>query len=268
MKIALMTHRGAVREENQDVVFVSGIIRTSDMDAPEICDLNSKERPILLAVIDGMGGHEGGALAAKIVSDTLTEKTDKKNIFDVCMDINDDERMLRHVLAEAARRMRMEALINPMLSEMGAAVSGVLLREKSALAFNCGDCRVYRFSDGYLERVTRDHSIVQTLFEQEEISEEEMRRHPKKNVITSSISAELGDDFELYVKEMPLRDGDSFLVCSDGVWETLSSRKLAEMLALEIPLQDAARELFNVLLSANCRDNVSFIYYKAETIEQ
>ena len=262
MKAALMTHRGAVRGENQDAVFVSGIVRTSDMDVPEFCDLDPMSHPILLAVIDGMGGHEGGALAARIVGETLAEKADKNDLFGARTDIDEDEQTLRQLLAEAVRRMKTEALANSLLSEMGAAMSGVLLREQSALAFNCGDCRVYRFSDGCLERVTRDHSIVQVLFEREEITEEEMRRHPRKNVITSSISAVSGNEFELYVRELPLREGDSFLLCSDGVWEALPSRKLTELLAQDIPLLDAACALFDALLAANCRDNVSFILWR------
>ena len=259
MKVVFMTHRGTVREENQDAVLVSGIVRMGDMDTPEVCGIDFGERPILLAVIDGMGGHEGGALAAKIVTETLAEKASRKDLFGACIDVNEDERVLRQIFAEAVRRMKAKALGNLRLSKMGATVSGVLLREKSALVFNCGDCRAYRFSDGNLERITRDHSIVQELFEQEEISEEEMRRHPRKNIVTSLISADLGEEFELYVREFSLCEGGSFFLCSDGVWETLPSRQLTALLAQDIPLVDLAQSLFDTLMAASCRDNVSFI---------
>jgi len=258
VKTALMTHRGAVRKDNQDVVFVSGIVRTGDMNTPEVCGLDLK-RPALLAVIDGMGGYAGGALAASILAETLAEETEKENVFDAGLDIDNDERALRRLLSKAAQRMRAEALKNPVVADMGATVSGVLLREKSALAFNCGDCRVYHFSPGCLERVTRDHSIVQMLFETEEIDEEEMRTHPKKNIVTSAVSANSLIEFELYVMELPLCEGDSFFLCSDGVWEALSSLELGALLT-RMPSSQAARVIFEALMAANCHDNVSFIW--------
>ena len=262
MKIALMTHKGAVRKENQDAVFVSGIVRTGDMDGPEFYDLDFKGRPILLAVIDGMGGYEGGALAAKIMAEVLAEEADK-DVFGDHMDVNADERALRGLFNEAVRRMNAEALKNPLLMDMGVTMAGVLLREKRALAFNCGDCRTYRFSAGGLERVTRDHSIVQVLFEVEEIDEEEMRTHPKKNVVTSAVSANsqnLYEKFEIYVRGLSLFEGDSFFLCSDGVWEALSFQELTRLTAQGMPSSDAARELFDTLMAANCHDNVSFIW--------
>lgn len=254
-----MTHRGAVRDENQDAVLVSGIVKTGDMAAPEVCGLDLKT-PVLLAVADGMGGHEGGALAAQIVVETLKEKTEGKDLFGTAPNVEEDKKILRGLLIEAAHRMKAEAKQNPNLSEMGAAVSGILLREKSALAFNCGDCRVYRLAEGCLERVTRDHSFVQELFEQGEISEEEMRHHPRKNIITSVISADWGEKFELYARELPLYEADVLFLCSDGVWEALSSDELAAFLEQGVSQQEAAGELFDVLMAKHCRDNVSFIH--------
>jgi protein phosphatase len=210
-----------------------------------------------------MGGYEGGALAAKITADTLSEGAGGEGAFGSRLDVDEDGRALRGLLTEAARRMTAEAQKDPRLAAMGATVGGVLLREKSALAFNCGDCRVYRFSAGGLERVTRDHSIVQALFEKDEIDEEEMRTHPKKNVVTSAVSANsigVNEDFDLYVKGLSLSGGDSFFLCSDGVWEALSSSELAALISRGTPSLDAARRLFGALLAANCNDNVSFIW--------
>ena len=255
LKAVFMTHKGAVRAENQDAVFVSGIARAGDMHAPEVCDLVGL--PILLAVVDGMGGYAGGALAAKIVAETLAEETE--NVFGADIDIDEDKHVLRRLLAKAARRMKEEAEKNPAVSEMGAVVSGLLIRERSALAFNCGDCRTYRFSGGSLERVTRDHSIVQALFEAGKIGEEEMRTHPQKNIVTSVLSVDSQIDFELHVKRLSLCEGDSFFLCSDGVWETFSSLELTALLA-RTPSPEAASGIFEALLTAECRDNVSFIW--------
>ena len=253
--VAFMTHKGALRADNQDAVLIGGVIRTGDMDLPEV--LEPKGYPVLLAVVDGMGGYNGGSLAARILAETLAEET--SGVFAATrMNLTEDEQTLRRVLEKAASRMCGEVRKASDLAGMGATVAGVLLRETSALAFNCGDCRVYRFSGGGLERVTRDHSIVQALFENGTIDEEQMRNHPKKNVVTSAVSANEPEGFELCVKGLSRCEGDSFFLCSDGVWETLSSQQLA--LFLDQPFPNVAQELFDALIGAQCRDNVSFVW--------
>ena len=256
MKISLMTHRGAVRQDNQDAVLVSGAIRTGDMSFPEL--LEAEGFPLLLAVVDGMGGYRGGALAARILAESLAGGAEEKNTFGAGFDAEADGRALRGLLENAAARMRAEARDNPELAVMGATTAGVLLREKNALAFNCGDCRIYRLSGGELERLSYEHSIVEALYEKGEIDEEGMRSHPKKNIVTSAVSASMADGFDLYTKGLSRCDSDSFFLCSDGVWETFSSRHLTH--CLNRPFPGAARELFDALLAEKCRDNVSFVW--------
>ena len=264
--VAFMTHRGAVRAENQDAVFAGGVVRIGDMDQPELLEQkamgpkvlepNGLSRPLLLAVIDGMGGPKGGGLAARIIAETLAEESN--GAFGPQFDPKEDELILRRMLEKAESKMREEARKNPELAGMGATMAGVLLRETRALAFNCGDCRVYRLSGGEMERVTRDHSIVGALFEKGVIDEEQMREHPQKNIVTSAVSADERERFELYVKGLSRCEGDSFFLCSDGVWEALSSQELAQWLAQPFP--SAARELFDALIAAECSDNVSFVW--------
>jgi protein phosphatase len=256
MNIAAMTHRGAVRSENQDALCVAGKVRAGDMSSPEV--LEAREFPLLLAVIDGMGGYKGGARAARILAEVLSEKA----AFGEKFDLEADEKALRSSLGKAALQMESEARRSPELADMGATVSGVLIREKTALAFNCGDCRVYRFSSGELGRLTRDHSIVQTLYEEGEISEDEMRVHPRKNIVTSAVSASSLVTFELYVKGVSRCESDVFFLCSDGVWEAMDSRHLTQWMAslAKTSLAEGAAGLFNALLAAECRDNVSFLW--------
>jgi protein phosphatase len=262
-----MTHRGAVRRENQDALYAAGEVRIGDMSAPEVLTLKEPQYPLLLAVIDGMGGYEGGARAARIVAETLaqevgagkrgTEQVGKDGFFGARLGVEADGGGLRFLLEKAAARMEREARRDPTLSEMGATIAGVLLREKSALVFNCGDCRVYRFSGDLAgERLTREHSVVQTLYEQGKIDEDAMRSHPQKNVVTSAIT--MDGKFDLYTKAVSRCESDAFFLCSDGVWETFSARQLAEKLSL--PQAAAAQGLFDALFAARCRDNVSFVW--------
>ena len=252
MNVAAMTHRGTVRAENQDALCVAGRILTGDLDSPET--MEAKELPLLLAVIDGMGGYKGGARAARILAEALSEGA---GAFGAELDVRADERAMRLLLDNAAQGMEGEAR-RPELAHMGATMSSLLIRPKNVLAFNCGDCRVYRFSGGELERLTRDHSIVQELYEKGEIGEDEMRFHPRKNVVTSAVSS--GEAFELYVRGVSRREEDAFFLCSDGVWEAMDSRQLARWLTPGLPLAQGAAGLFDALLAGGCRDNVSFLW--------
>ncbi|MDR2179108.1 MAG: protein phosphatase 2C domain-containing protein [Synergistaceae bacterium] len=254
VKIAVMTHRGAVRAENQDALCVAEKTWTGDMSSPQVVEAKF---PLLLAAVDGMGGHKGGARAARILAGSLSQGA----AFGAELDLEADKRAVRSLLEDAARQMESAARQDPELASMGATVSGVVLREKNAFVFNCGDCRVYRFSEGGLERLTRDHSVVQVLFENGEIQEEEMRFHPRKNIVTSAVSADSDVPFELYAKGVSRCESDVFFLCSDGVWEALDTPQLAQRLTpSELPVARRAADLFDALLSADCRDNVSFLW--------
>jgi serine/threonine protein phosphatase PrpC len=256
MNIAFVTNRGAVREENQDALCIAGTVRTGDMASPEILP-DPGPYPALLAVIDGMGGYKGGAVAAGIVAKTLAEAAAKR-VFSTEFDREADCETLRSLLKSAALRMADYSLHAPELAGMGAAASGILIREKTALVWVCGDCRVYRVSGGEMERLTREHSIVETLFEQGAIDEDGMRTHPRKNIVTSAISAAFADSFELYARAVSRCEEDAFFICSDGTWEALGTGELLRRLASFSP--DAAAGLFGDLLAAHCKDNVSFIW--------
>jgi serine/threonine protein phosphatase PrpC len=256
MNIAFVTNRGAVREENQDALCIAGTVRTGDMASPEI-SRDTGTYPMILAVIDGMGGYKGGAEAAGIIAEALADASAKR-VFGADFNREADYEALRSILKSSAIRMAEYSLRDPGLAGMGAAVSGVLIREKTALVWGCGDCRVYRVSGGELERLTREHSVVEELFGQGVIDEEGMRTHPRKNIVTSAISANFADSFDLYARPVSRCEDDAFFVCSDGVWETLGKGDLLQRLASFSP--DAASGLFGDLLAAHCRDNVSFIW--------
>ena len=255
MKAAFFTHRGSVRSENQDALFVTSEAVIGDMDTYAV--VNFDKFPTCLAVIDGMGGCNGGAEAARILTSAIEEAAHAGE-FGSEFNMADDEAALREIMLAASNRMSGEANVNPELREMGATFAGVLIREKSVLAFNCGDCRAYRISHGALERLTRDHSVVQELFGNDIIGEDEMRSHPRKNIVTSAVSADLTEPPELYVKSASRWETDEYFICSDGVWETLPSDAAAAILQGSFP--NSAESLRNALMEAGCRDNISFIW--------
>ena len=261
MRAVFVTNRGAVRRENQDAVFIDGMVKSGDMSRPETAEIASF--PACFAVVDGMGGHAGGAAAALILAETfaaprVVEKFGQK------FDPAGDREVLAEILKEASKRMSRESRENPALSEMGATIAGLLIHENGATAFSCGDCRAYRFQRGNgVERLTKDHSVVQALFDMGEISEDGMRTHPRKNMVTSAVTADEANEPELYVRGISRADDDEYFLCSDGVWETMPADELGGFLSGPFP--GSADELVKALLSSECRDNISFIWVTSTT---
>jgi serine/threonine protein phosphatase PrpC len=259
VKAVFVTHRGAVRRENQDALCVNGLTRQEDMESGEVAEV--AEYPALLAVVDGMGGYRGGALAARVLAGELA----RADMFGGAFDPPRDEEVIRGALGRASAQMASLAGQDPGLSQMGAAVAGLILRERGATAFNCGDCRVYRVSGGETERITKDHSVVQALFENGDIDEDAMRTHPRKNIVTSAVTADASETPELYVRGLSRVESDGYFICSDGVWEAMPARALGAALSdgmSDGDLSGCADYLRKQLLSLKCGDNISFIFLK------
>jgi protein phosphatase len=261
IQAAFITNRGAVRNENQDAVLIAGTIKNGDdMSRVETAEITSY--PSCFAVIDGMGGSAGGAAAALILAETFAVSCGGEK-FGQKFDPAEDRKILSEILKKASKQMSLESLKNPALSEMGAAIAGLLIREHGVTAFNCGDCRAYRFQRGNnLERLTKDHSIVQALLDTGEISEDEMRTHPRKNIMTSAVTADGTKEPEIYARGISRIDDDEYFLCSDGVWEAMPTGDLRRFLAGPFP--DSAGDLTKTLLSSDCRDNISFIWLTQE----
>jgi protein phosphatase len=256
--MAYVTHRGAVRAENQDALYPASSVKTGDMAASETLSLSGY--PCCVVVIDGMGGYEGGALAARVMAEAFAAAVER-HAFGENLSLVADEAALRGIMESTGEQMASLAAEQPRLSEMGATFAGLVIRENVTVAFNCGDCRAYRISRGALERVTNDHSLVQALRESGAISEEEMRTHPRKNIVTSAVSANMTERPEIYVRGLSRVEDDEYFLCSDGVWEALPADTLAALLSGPYP--DAADALFEALLDAGCHDNISFIWAKS-----
>ena len=254
MKSLFYTNKGGVRKANEDALFVGGCaVCGADMTAPSHIEIDGGRE--IFCVIDGMGGYLGGAEAARITAQAFQAGRQPD------ADESDNEIWLEQVLRKASEEMREIARCSPELANMGATLAGALIdrSKKSIFAFNLGDCRVYRFHGGFLDKLTHDHSHVQELFDSGEISEEEMRIHPRKNIVTASIGAAVFYEPEFFCREFPLKTGDKFFACSDGVWEALSIEEIEKALSGDDAFA-ACSELQRKLLSSDCRDNVSFVF--------
>jgi serine/threonine protein phosphatase PrpC len=263
MKIsyAFLSHPGKKRVKNQDGLFINGVARReTTMEHPEEGVLESEKCLGFYVVIDGAGGHSAGEVACAAILDALPEFSERfqtQRPQNIQHGLEEEFNKIQATMTEKARR-------GPALRDMAATLAGLWISpEGGAVAFNCGDCRAYRIRGGYLDKMTHDHSIVQQLFDAGTISEEDMRVHPQKNVVTAAVQ-ESGAPAEIYCSEPVKLDGRMrFFLCCDGVWEALVLDKIEECLDA-VSISGAAGKLFEALMGTQCRDNVSFIVLDVE----
>lgn len=243
------THRGLVRNKNEDGILANKrLVTNTDMDAP-VCLTESMDHH-LLVVADGMGGHGNGSLASEIVLRTFVNGTGTPVL---------GRTRLLEVIYKAKTNLDHAVNMDRVLFDMGATLAGIAVRGNHVLAFNSGDCRVYKRSSGNgLEKLTRDHSLVQALVDDGQIDEDEMIHHPNKNIVTSCLVGDLRSVMpEVFIRETVISRGDLFFLCSDGVWENFEHSQLEAV--LEFEPNRAALEIVNHVLESGAVDNFTFV---------
>jgi serine/threonine protein phosphatase PrpC len=232
------THAGLVREQNEDQ-FVA-------------------EFPVFL-VADGMGGHVHGDIASGIVADEFRALAERRGISSD--DVSEAIRQSHRTIRRAGGRGRGSAGMGSTV--VVAAMVEVAGRPAWVIA-NVGDCRAYRWMDGELEQVSRDHSVVQDLLSSGEITAEQARVHPHRHVVTRAV----GIDAEV-VADFVIRDplgGERLLLCSDGLYGALSDGALRAALA-GLGAQEVADALIAEVLLGDARDNMTAVVIDTESVE-
>ena len=246
LSLAYITNRGKLRSRNEDALLVGeSVISGVSMERPELSDMEALR--ILLAVADGMGGMPCGDRASRLALEYITGSWPGS--------VEEVKELLKRVT------LRMNEFVSehPECFGMGTALAGVFLGEEKGVAFNVGDCRVYRLRER-LELLTRDHTEAYELYEEGVIDEEGIRHHPLRNVLTSALMGGYPLDLKVHVREIDVMSGDSFLICSDGLWDELSNAEIEECMGLGV--EEGARRLFERAYEGG-RDNISFILFRA-----
>jgi protein phosphatase len=216
--------------------------------------------PPVYVVADGMGGHEGGDVASAIVVEE----------FGRMAEAGYDPQHAREAVVgalEAAQRRILEYAdeqarhgIERRRSAGTTAVAALLVEDGGRPAWlvaNLGDSRAYRFSDGRLDQVSTDHSLVQELVDAGRLSPEEAAVHPERNVITRALGDAVGIEPDFFV--VPLADAERLVLCTDGINGMLDDDAIATILAEATDPRDAADRLVAAAVVAGGEDNATAI---------
>lgn len=231
---ASRTDVGKVRKNNQDSLVIW-------------------EQGRLFGVADGMGGHKGGEIASAGARDALLE---------ALQDQQPSVAALRAAIEEANLQLYHQQEKDESLTGMGTTLSVIWMNDTFAYIGHVGDSRVYLLRNGELTQKTFDHSLVEEMVRAGMISEEEAQNHPMKNIITRAVGTDEEVLVDVTVEER--KQGDIWLICSDGLHGMVSNRQLGDILRLHAP-EKAADMLLQAALDAGGRDNVTLaIVYDGE----
>jgi len=246
--IHAMCDIGKVRANNQDMILVGNEFLRDTAKQYEF-DFDSNEHPFLIAVADGMGGHKGGEYASEIV---LREMNQAIRSLPVDIDLSELKGVLKTQILAIHSRLLEEGLKDPAKTGMGTTFVGVLFFQNSVFLINIGDSRMYRFRDGLLMQLSRDHSLS------------EMTGNPEapKNIIVNSFGAgaKIFFDFE-NISERIIHE-DKIILCSDGLSGELEDSEIELMLSEN----NDPSALVMAVKNKEAKDNISIvtIHYMSE----
>ena len=211
MRIASKTDIGMVRSSNQDS-YLTGEISGSISWA---------------VVCDGMGGANGGNIASATAVKTISEQINKSYRSE--MSSNSIKYLLMSAITAANSDVYDMAKEDESLSGMGTTVVAVIVVNGLAHIAHAGDSRAYVIGDKSITQITRDHSVVQSMIENGEITEEEAKTHPNRNVITRALG--VADRIDIDYNEIELDSDDSILICTDGLSNFIENEQILEIIS-------------------------------------
>lgn len=236
MNVWGITDRGVIREQNQDA-FAHQVL---------------SDGRVLALVCDGMGGARAGNVASTMAVDIIMDEFLAEEEGARTLD------RLKAAAASANRQIFQRAAVEESCAGMGTTLVAALADGEEALILNEGDSRAYHLSEeGGIVRVTRDHSLVEDLVQRGELTREQARTHPHKNLITRALGAE--PELRVDVFRQPMAAGDYLLLCSDGLSNVVSEQELLYEVVHGGEACTCCRRLLEIALHRGAPDNVTAV---------
>lgn len=230
-----LTNTGKVRVVNEDKVLV-----TTNVYGQK-----------LLIVADGMGGHLGGDVASRIIVETIS----KKFITAVELDnVDKTKEWFREVAREVNTMIFEQSISVEELRGMGSTLVLAIVAPEFTVVGNVGDSRCYVYTNKKLLQVTKDHSLINAMVDNGEITEFEAKYHPHKNIVMQAIGT--SHEFVLDLYELN-NTYEYIMLCSDGLTDLVPDSTIEKIIATTLDLNDMGHNLINAALDAGGTDNVS-----------
>ncbi len=215
-------------------------------------------RAPLFAVADGMGGAQAGEVASRIAASAF-ERRQRLSREEPA------EGQLEEIAQTANREIHQLAQEDSSRAGMGTTLTAAMVRNDEVSFGHVGDSRAYVLRDGKLKRLTKDHSLVEELRRQGRLTEEQAEEHPQRSIITRALGPEPSVNVDTMT--FPARDGDVFLLCSDGLTTMVSDDDIRRILIESRSLRSAVNRLVEAANRGGGRDNITAVAFRLADAE-
>lgn len=209
----------------------------------------------LFVVADGMGGHNAGEVASKLAVDTVIDYVKKHSDFESGVGV------LRQAILKGNEEIFKMQNKNKELSGMGTTITACLISNFVAYIANVGDSSCFIINSSGIEKVTKDHSLVQQLIDNGSITEEEANTHPNKNIITRALGT--NSKVEVDIFEIEINEPIIFVMCTDGLSNDVNKFEIYDIVTKNT-FEESCEKLVDLSKLKGSKDNISVIVFKGE----
>ncbi|WP_085992435.1 Stp1/IreP family PP2C-type Ser/Thr phosphatase [Oceanobacillus senegalensis] len=238
MQGIFLTDRGKVRALNEDS---GGIYYNS-------------QNQMLAIIADGMGGHQAGDVASQMATSFIQEKWESSETFKKPDEV---EKWLFRTIYKINESIYQHAQKYTECEGMGTTLVIVVHVDDFLTVAHIGDSRCYLLNETGFNQVTEDHSLVNALVQSGQITKDDAKHHPRKNVVLRALGSESKVDPD--IKTITIEEDDTLLLCSDGLTDKISDNELFEIIHSQNQLQQIGQQLIELANSRGGEDNISLI---------
>ncbi len=234
MEMAAITHRGNVRENNEDSYYLDSA------------------RGKVFAVADGMGGHRAGEVASRLAIESLARVFSRLE--------NGDSRVVEHireVYLAANKAIEAEAAQNEQCEGMGTTLTMAYVEPDVIYVGHIGDSRAYVIYSDHIKQITKDHTLVAELVRTGTITASESKNHPQRNVIMKALGS--GNEPAIDLHEVEVEESLTLLICSDGLTNMVEDEEIFNRINQNEKLVDAIKALNELALARGGYDNITIV---------
>lgn len=213
------------------------------------------EKKRYYVVADGMGGHNAGEVASKIAVQSTIDYINKNENF------HEPQNILIDAVKFANKKIYEEAKVNSKMAGMGTTITACLLYGEKMFVANVGDSSCFVITGDNINKVTKDHSLVQQLVDAGSITEEEAVNHPNKNIITRALGTNSEVEVDLFTFD--IAECRKVILCSDGLSNSVTKGEIYDIV-IESNNEEACRKLVELSKIKGSNDNISVIIFEGK----